>query len=195
MSRERLVLAVLLLSTCCELLAAGDSAAGRAKAEAERCFECHGAEGQGDGQANARFARLAGQRADYLLQQLKNYRSGARKHDVMRLNTQHLDDADLLDIAAYFASRPPMQGDHGKGDGEAGRSLYQQACAACHGEQGQGGHAEPAAPRLAGQDAHYLAQQLLDWRSAWRTGAPMNEVAKPLSDAQIRALATYLSRP
>jgi cytochrome c553 len=190
MKRARLALSCLWLCVPFATLAAGDADAGRTKAEAERCMECHGAEGQGDGQAKVRFAKLAGQRADYLLQQLKSYRSGARRHDVMRLNTQHLDDADLLDLAAYFASRAPMRGE-GVGDHAAGRALFMQACSSCHGAAGQGGDAP--APRLAGQDARYLEQQLLDWRSAWRTGAVMNQVAKVLSDAEIRALVAYLS--
>jgi cytochrome c553 len=168
---------------------AGDPVAGRSKAEAERCFECHGAEGQGDGQAGAHFPRLAGQRAAYLVAQLKSYRSGARKSDVMRLNTQHLDDADLYDIAAWFESRAPMRGG-GRGN-DAGHALFMQACASCHGEGGRGGVQDT--PNLAGQDARYLEQQLLDWRSAWRVAPVMNQATKALSDAEIRALAAYLS--
>jgi len=153
---------------------AGDPVAGQAKAEAERCVECHGPQGQGDGHTNpeVRFPKLAGQYADYLARQLRDYRSGARRHDVMRLNAQRLEDADIRDHAAFFAAQTAMQGD-GSGEHDAVAMLYRQgdvardvlACAACHGEEGR---APPTAPRLAGQDARYLEQQLADWRSGWR---------------------------
>lgn len=181
---------------------AGDPVAGKLKAEAERCIECHGPLGQGDGHTNpeVRFAKLAGQHADYLARQLRAYRSGARRHDVMRLNAQRLEEVDIRDLAAFFAAQAPMQGD-GQGDHAAAASLYRQgdttrriaACVACHGEEGR---APVTAPRLAGQEARYLEQQLNDWRSGWRTEpvpGVMNTVARALSDAEIRALSSYLA--
>ena len=68
----------------------GDAVAGKDKADAERCIECHGARGQGDGHADGgqiRFAKLAGQRLEYLVRQLQNYRSGTRK-DQFRPSTR-----------------------------------------------------------------------------------------------------------
>lgn len=180
----------------------GDPVAGRAKAEAERCVECHGPQGQGDGHTNpeVRFAKLAGQHADYLARQLRDYRSGARRHDVMRINAQRLEEADIRDLAAFFAAQPPMQGDGG-GEHTTAALLYRQgdtgrgivACAACHGDEGR---APLTAPRLAGQDARYLAQQLTDWRSGWRTEATpgaMNAATRALTDAEIHALSSYLA--
>jgi len=181
---------------------AGDSVAGQAKAEAERCVECHGPQGQGDGHTNpaVRFAKLAGQHVDYLARQLQAYRSGARRHDVMRINAQRLEDADIRDLAAFFAAQAAMQGD-GSGEHTSAALLYRQgdtsrgvvACAACHGDEGR---APPTAPRLAGQDARYLEQQLADWRSGWRTetvAGVMNATTRALTDAEIRAFAQYLS--
>ncbi len=179
---------------------AGQPEAGRQKADEERCSECHGATGQGDGHgAGIQFAKLAGQRGDYLVKQLQNYRDGTRKHDVMRLMTQRLDEADLRDIAAYFEAQAPMKG-IGTGS-ETGRKLFAEgdsarhidACIACHGEAGRG---SPVGPVLAGQDARYLEQQLLDWRSAWRSNSPagtMNRVTHSLNETEIRALADYLA--
>lgn len=175
---------------------AAEPATGAAKAEAERCTECHGRGGQGDGHgpgSTVRFPKLAGQQAAYLLQQLKDFRSGRRKSDVMRLNVQHLDDADLAELAAYYAGQPPMRPEaRAAPQAERPPALYASACAACHGEAG----VSQQAPRLAGQDAHYLARQLDDFRSGWRTSSlqgAMNSVAQPLSDAQIRSLADYLA--
>lgn len=171
---------------------AGDVAAGAAKAEAGRCTECHGLDGQGDGHgpgSAVRFPKLAGQQAGYLLQQLNDFRSGHRKSDVMRLNVQDLTDTDLADLAAWYASRPPMRPEAAP---TAAPPVYASTCAACHGEAGVSEHA----PRLAGQDAHYLARQLDDFRSGWRASSPkgaMNAAARSLTDAQIRSLAHYLA--
>jgi len=179
---------------------AADPQAGALKADAERCIECHGVEGQGDGHGAAshvRFAKLAGQRADYLLQQLMAFRGGTRRSDVMRLNVRHLNDADLRDLAAYYATRAPMRAESQATPAPA-PALYLQgdttrritACVSCHNAQAD------SVPRIAGQDERYLTQQLEDYRSGWRkapAASVMNEASRDLSDADIRALAAYLA--
>jgi cytochrome c553 len=201
-------LALLLWGLPAWACAAGDPVAGQAKADEERCIECHGKQGQGDGHnggADVRFPKLAGQHADYLEQQLLKYRGGQRKNDVMKLVVHRLEDEDLRDIAAWFASLPKMRADAPAGAGQAGAALFAQgdparqvvACANCHGVDGLGVAAlTPRPPMLAGQDARYLEQQLLDWRNGWRkdaTGSVMNQVTKALSDREIQELAGYLA--
>lgn len=91
----------------------GDAALGQHKADAERCIECHGADGQGHGHSNGpegKFARLAGQQAAYIVKQIQDFRSGARKHDQMAIMARSITDEDAADIAAYFASLPSMRG-------------------------------------------------------------------------------------
>lgn len=185
----------------------GDAQAGRIKAESERCNECHGAQGQGDGHpgTEVRFAKLAGQHAPYLLAQLKHYRSGQRRHEVMKLNTRDLADEDLHDLAAYYATLPPMRGEPAKDDHDATPTLYTQgdarrgiiACSVCHGPEGRGATPlQPQVPLLAGQDLRYLELQLQDWRSGWRTdptSSVMNQTARQLTDAEIKSLAVYLA--
>lgn len=79
--------------------AAQDAAAGRAKAQA--CSVCHGPLGL----ATAPDApNLAGQPAIYLAAQLRAYRSGARKHEVMAVMAKPLSDVDIQNLAAWFAS-------------------------------------------------------------------------------------------
>lgn len=186
----------------------GDAEAGREKADAERCVECHGVEGHGVAHAGAsateaRFPKLAGQRPEYLLKQLRDFKSGARKDDLMLVAVRNVEEADLRDIVAWFASRPGMQGEETKADSTAGRTLYAQgdsargipACVSCHGDNGRGGApAGPLAPVIGGQGWRYLEQQLLQWRSGWRKNdAAMKEAARHLSDADISALADYLA--
>lgn len=181
----------------------GDPVAGREKAESERCIECHGEAGQGAGHSNGpegKFAKLAGQSAAYIVKQIEDFRSGARKHDVMAVMARSIEDADLRDIAAYFAAQAPMQG-AGPVDGGLAERLVAQgnaargipACSACHGGATQA-PATALHPRLAGQEYRYLAQQLHDWRSGWRRNSPggvMSAVTAKLTDAEIEALSLY----
>lgn len=195
--------------------ATGDPVAGRYKADAERCLECHGTAGEGQGYSNGehgKFARLAGQQQAYIVKQIEDFRSGKRKHDFMAMMARSISDADLSDIAAYFAAEPAMPASVGRKPGGAvaatvpaagtGQQLYQHgdgsrkvaACAACHGDQGQG--LPGVGPVIGGQGQRYLAQQLQDWRSGARRNSPggaMNQAVALLSDAEIEALAQYVS--
>ncbi len=78
----------------------------------------------------------------------------------------------------------------------AGASAYQrQACAACHGERGQ----QPignGVPKLAGQNAAYLSEQLLAFRNLTRNSAASQAMwthARRLSNTEIQQIASWLS--
>ncbi len=84
---------------------AGDVKAGRQKAL--QCQACHGL----DGMAKLPEApHLAGQNEAYLIKALKDYRSGMRKNEMMSLVTANLKDADIADLAAYYAAIPVTVG-------------------------------------------------------------------------------------
>ncbi|MCX7258083.1 MAG: c-type cytochrome [Polaromonas sp.] len=188
------------------LPASGDPALGREKADSERCMECHGVDGHGAGHANGpegKFAKLAGQHPDYLLKQIRDFRSGARQHDQMQIMARSVSDADVRDIAAYFASQPGMKGQDGERHA-LGKSLYESgdpargiaACIGCHGALGKGVAGSALTPVIGGQEWRYLDKQLRDWRSGERRNSPdgaMSQITKTLSDAEIEALANYLS--
>nr|WP_229482149.1 c-type cytochrome [Massilia sp. JS1662] len=172
---------------------AGNVEAGRIKSESERCQECHGADGMGNGE-DGKFARLAGQYPAYIVKQLQDFRSGARKHDYMMIMAKSLEEADIADIAAYYGSLPAMRGEAVHVDTDAGRRLFAE-CAACHGAQGKG-NGNAAFPVIGGQDVKYLRNQLQAWRSGERRNSPggaMNEATKALTDVEIDVLAHYLS--
>ena len=76
-----------------------DAGAGRAKAQ--MCTPCHGANGLA---VTPNTPHLAGQPEPYLVDQLKAYRSGKRAHEVMGVVAKPLTDADIADLAAWFAS-------------------------------------------------------------------------------------------
>ena len=184
----------------------GDPLVGKEKAESERCLECHGLTGQGaehPTSAEAKFAKLAGQYPDYILKQIRDFRSGARKHDQMAIVARNVSDEDVLDIAAYFASQAVMNGKDGDLH-EAGKALYQAgdatrgivACVSCHGVKGKGLETNKLAPILGGQEWRYLDQQLRSWRSGERRNSPdgvMNKATSALTDKEIESLADYLS--
>lgn len=187
----------------------GNALLGREKIDSERCQECHGIDGQGAGHANGpegKFAKLAGQDAAYILKQMQDFRSGARKHDQMAIMARSVSDEDVRDIAAYFAGLPVMKGEpdpQAAASAALGQRLYAQgdaargvlACASCHSPASQG-QGSALAPRIAGQEWRYLDKQLRDWRSGERKNSPdgvMNKALAPLTDTDIEALANHLA--
>ena len=80
-------------------LALADAAAGRTKAQ--MCTPCHGPNGLA---VAPNTPHLAGQPEPYLVDQLNAYRSGKRAHEVMGVVAKPLTDADIADLAAWFAS-------------------------------------------------------------------------------------------
>lgn len=79
--------------------AAGNIKKGRSKSGT--CFACHGAKGIS---ANPIWPNLAGQKAAYLVKQLKDFKSGVRKDPSMKPMVANLSVQDMKDIAAYFSS-------------------------------------------------------------------------------------------
>ena len=185
------MLGLLLLATPC--LAAGDIAAGAAKAEV--CQGCHGEKGVSE---LPTVPSLAGQTDNYLQWQLVFFRSGRRKNEIMGPLSADLSDLDIRNLGAYFASLPPATtaiASDAPADADAfGKTVAEQRhCAACHMENFTG---KQAAARLVHQHEEYLVKALSDYRAGERpsTGvAAMTEVASGLSDQDISALAHYLA--
>jgi cytochrome c553 len=81
--------------------AGGDPAlAAQGKDKATICLGCHGSAGEGNGE----FPRLAGQHPDYLVKQLNDYKSGARKNDTMKAIAGNLTDDEMKALAAFFGA-------------------------------------------------------------------------------------------
>lgn len=182
-------------------IGSGNPLAGQRKVQSENCQECHGLSGVG---LSPSAPKLTGQYADYLIKQLEDFQSGARKHPVMTAMADSLTDDDRADIAAWYGSNKHMQGDGRPASLEA-RDIFSRGdvtrnvlpCKSCHGENGQGSFsANGSYPAIGGQHSGYLREQLRNWRAATRsnsTGNVMNIIAKSLSDAEIEALANYIS--
>lgn len=176
------------------------------------CAACHGADGNS---AAPNFPKLAGQGEKYLLKQLMDIQSGARVIPEMTGQLTGKSEADLANIAAFYASKTTqlsgskdaqVQVNSGaKVDSLAlGTRIYRAgnhesnvpACSGCHSPTGMG-NAPAAYPRLSGQHTAYIAKQLRDFRAGNRTNdgdaMVMRGVAKHLSDAEIDALANFIA--
>lgn len=193
-----LVTLVLLASPVAAQMVDGDPQAGAGKAQA--CAACHGASGNS---ANPAWPNLAGQHADYISAQLQFYQSGARANAIMQGQAANLSEEDMADIAAHYASLEMEVGETSEALVDLGRSIYLggiadkgvPACAACHGAAGEG-IPGTGYPRLGGQKAVYVSQQLQAYRSGERAGygqaSVMTAIAGNLSDDEIEAVASYV---
>ena len=178
---------------------AGDVDLGKTKSA--MCAACHGADGNS---ANPVWPKLAGQHEQYTARELSLFKSGQRKGTVMAGMVAGLNDADMQDLAAYFASQKSNIGSANPDLLEAGKAIYQggvdklkiPACISCHGIAGKGNPLS-GYPVLAGQHAAYTEQRLLAFKSGEITaddnnGKIMADVAKYLSNEEIKALASYI---
>ena len=163
----------------------GNAQAGKQRAAA--CAGCHGTEGISP---NDTWPNLAGQHAAYLAKILSAYKSGAQKDVAMTPLAQELSNADVQDLATYYAGLSCAAPAARKvaGDADAGKALAKN-CAACHGETGVSSN--PAWPSLAGQKPAYLANVLKAFRAGLRKDPMMASVTRGLSDTDITNLAAY----
>jgi cytochrome c553 len=179
----------------------GFGSLGAGMSKSELCQGCHGENGVS---LDEMVPNLAGQYANYIAKQVRDFQTGARTHQIMSALALTVNEAELIDISAFFASQKKMQGDDPV-DNEAGKKIFLKgdasrkipACVNCHGVKGKGYAPNVSIfPVIGGQHKGYLRAQLVNWRSGERRNSPkdmMNQFAKPLTDAEIEALADYLS--
>ncbi|CAG7857651.1 hypothetical protein MCAMS1_02556 [biofilm metagenome] len=196
----------------------GNSDAGKEKSAS--CASCHGEDGNS---MMPTFPKLAEQHASYITKQLQAFKDGSRSDPVMSGMAMAVNDADMADIAAYYAAQnitanpeptlPPEEEEADTANAEPklampellkmGSNLYRNgdlklevsACIACHGPSGEGN--KPAAfPSLRSQHADYLIKTLNDFKSGARSKNPDNMmvmIAKKMKEEEIKAVAYYIS--
>lgn len=169
-----------------------DVAAGGKKAES--CAACHGLDGNATHPANP---SLAGQPPFYTHWQLALFRDGRRRDPQMSPFAASLTDADLADLAAYYASQKPAPRPAPTGDAEtmsAGQRLAQlHHCSSCHSPELAGPR---YTPHLGGQSYEYLAKQLREFKARTRgelDGATMTSAVQALRAEDIEILARYFA--
>lgn len=172
-----------------------NAAAGKTLAEAE-CKGCHGLDGKGAAPA---IPHLAGQHARYLVAAMQEYKEGKRTHAALRTIAAHMSEADMRNLAAYYASLPPVAA--GTTDRalkelqlgtpyEKGKSLA-APCAQCHGEDGNS--KIPGTPSLAGQQPRYFLVAIQEYVNGERKAAPMHAMLRSMSGLDVQNVALYFA--
>ena len=156
------------------------------------CFGCHGENGK---PIDKTIPNIWGQQTGYLYIQLRDFKRGDRKSEVMQPIATAFERDDMLAIAEYFSNKPwPDLGQPRAPKDVAKRAQTANGsvgCTGCHREQFQG---DSTVPRLAGQGREYLAQTMADFRTRARGNNPgMSDlmIATPADD--LTALAEYLA--
>ena len=184
----------MLRSVVAAALLAGATAAWADSIEdkAALCAACHGVKGL---PADPSIPIIWGQHEGYLYLELRDFQKGARKNDQMAPIAQSLSKEDALALAQYFSAKPWPKTEApsaSKTDtATAMTAINSVVCASCHLEQFQG---DSAIPRLADQEADYLAKTMTDFRARTRANNPgMSDLCNMVTPEQIAAIAAYLS--
>jgi len=181
--------------------AAGDAAAGQAKAAA--CGGCHGMDGNS---MVPSFPKLAGQGEKYIVKQLADFKANTVRQDpvMMGMAMAVVSEQDAADIGAYYASQTlAAAATHDASKLALGREIYKggnlqtdtPACQGCHGPKGAG-NAPAGYPQLGGQYAGYTMKQLNAFKDASRTNDDrkiMRNAVARMTSAEIEAVAQYIA--
>ena len=169
------------------------------------CKTCHGLSGQGY-RGYYPMPRLAGQQTDYLENQLRDFAEGRRWSPLMFNVARVLNPSMRSELAAHFRDLNPKPiGGAPRELMTIGKEIYEEGisdagiapCSSCHGSDAKG---DGAFPRLAGQLYEYIVKRFETWRKERQaslvspdTSGIMESIAQSLSEAQIAAVAAYLS--
>ena len=169
---------------------AADIAAGEEKARI--CAACHG---EGGNSMNPEVPSLAGQPAQFIATALFMFREGSRVNQQMTAMAKPLKNAEMNDIAAYFAAQKPAPPRHQSKPENvaAGPAMAKKFnCSQCHGPRLLG---QQHIPRIAGQPYQYLRAQLLGFKAQRRfdIDGNMTSAAQALTEQDIEVLADYLA--
>src|SRR3954464_1345826 len=190
--RNALIASLCAAALCCTSAHAADIAAGKEKAEL--CVGCHG---EGGISQMENIPSLAAQPDQFIQWQLVFFRAGTRKNEQMQPIVEQLNNEDIRNLGAYFASLEPPKNAKPDDDPDLSKKGAKAAagrrCASCHTDSYAG---TKAVARVAGQREEYLVKALHDYKSGLRSGggmAAMADVAYPLHEEEIEALAHYLA--
>jgi cytochrome c553 len=162
------------------------------EAKAKVCTTCHGENGVPQLKTTP---VIWGQNAGYLFYQLRDFKTGSRKNDLMSPIAASLDQKDLLPLAEYFSKLkwPNLAQPEAPQDvaSKAQAAISSVGCIGCHLDHFQG---DGTTARLAGQQHDYLQKTMMDFRTGARGNNPgMSDLMKATSPDAITALAQYLA--
>ncbi len=167
---------------------AGD--AKRGQELAYTCNGCHAIANYKNVYPTYSVPKLRGQRPEYLVAALKEYKSGERSHGTMHAHAVSMSEQDMADIAVYLAG--PKVLTESKSDVPAkDRPKASETCVPCHGTNGVG--IDPTFPTIAGQHRDYIARALTDYKKGGRKNAIMQMPASTLTPKDVEELAAWYS--
>jgi cytochrome c553 len=156
------------------------------------CTACHGENGK---PVDKTIPNIWGQQAGYIYIQLRDFKRGDRKSEIMQPIASGFERNEMLAIAEYFSKKPWPD----LGQPRAPKDVAQRArtantsigCTGCHLDQFQG---DSTVPRLAGQGRDYLARSMADFRTRTRGNNPgMSDLMIATQADDLTALAEYLA--
>jgi cytochrome c553 len=166
-----------------------DIGAGKSVAQSQ-CVRCHGLDGKGTAPG---IPNMAAQVEKYLAESLHAYKAGKRTHAALRDMTKEMSNADIRNVAAYYASVPPLPETAEEMEQEI-LSPYDKgktaaaACARCHGEDGNS--KTPGTPSLAGQQPFYFVSAVRSYLDGRRPISAM-EMLRELDRVELESTAMY----
>lgn len=170
----------------------GDAKLGDQLAKAKDCEGCHGPEGNSP---NPALPNLSGQPAEYLTIAMRDYRDGKRKNATLKYALKGMSNADLANLAAYFAVQEPIS-QHGweLQSSKVFRPLEDgkriaRMCDSCHGHNGNS--TKPDIPSLTGLTARYLTEATIAYRDGTWKHEPMQHMVRFLKDNDIEKVSLY----
>jgi cytochrome c553 len=180
----------------------GDVKAGQSKAA--MCIGCHGIAGyQASFPEIYKAPMISGQNAKYIANSLAAYQKDERKHPTMKAISASLSEQDMADLAAYYSQHGVVAGSAlpekaAKEPSAAVAALLTKgACVSCHGAN-FAKPIDPSYPKIAGQHADYLTVALKAYKTegnakVGRSNGVMAGIAKQYSNAELKAMASYVS--
>jgi len=195
---KKIVLLIVLLSLSTIINAdtlVGDVKNGQKKAGA--CVSCHGKDGNSK---VGTYPKIAGQHANYITAQLKAFKNGERDNALMKSMVAKLNEQNMADVAAFYATQTMTPGTTAKSALPLGENIFRggnmktglPSCQGCHGPQGKG-NAAAGFPALGGQHANYIVAQLKHYQGGTRSHDMMSDIAKKMTDEEIEAVAQYIN--
>lgn len=158
---------------------------GAGGAVAAGCGSCHGETGIS---AIPGMPSLAGFDPKYLVAATNAYRNGQRKHDLMKALVAGLADADIENVALFYASQKPARAKTPAAGNKAAGKAAAAACAGCHGESGVSAGTTPS---LAGQDAQYFVAAMRAYQDGSRADPLMKGPASAVAESALADLAAH----
>lgn len=160
--------------------------ASAGKAATAGCAGCHGETGV---TKTPGMPSLTGLDLKYLVAAIRAYKGGQRKHDMMKTLVSALSDADINNMAFFYATQKPAKAQTPSPGNQGAGKAAAAACAGCHGDGGVS--TNPSTPSLAGQDAQYFAAAMRAYKDGSRSDATMKAPAASVDDNAVRNLAAY----